>query len=160
MASSSFWQRFQRYFLEYPELGFSLDISRMKFPEDLFERMRLQIDVQQLPDGVLNFFVAIVELRNDWRAARFEVEDGITSGDYLQGFLRGTRGALHDNGRESITISIREANTFYVGALIGLYGRAVGVNINAYDQPEVEAGKKAASKLEPVDDRFSLAKLS
>ena len=75
MASSSLWQRFQRYFLEYRELGFSLDISRMKFPEDLFGRMRLQIDGQQLPDGVLNFFVTFVELRNDRRAARFEVED-------------------------------------------------------------------------------------
>src|SRR5215471_8272632 len=44
MASSSLWQRFQRYFLEYGELGFSLDISRMKFPEDLFEKMRPQVE--------------------------------------------------------------------------------------------------------------------
>src|SRR6478609_8240570 len=44
MASSSLWQRFQRYFLEYRELGFSLDISRMKFPDDLFEKMRPQIE--------------------------------------------------------------------------------------------------------------------
>src|SRR5437879_8092371 len=43
MASSSLWQRFQRYFLEYRELGFSLDISRMKFPEDMFDEMRPQI---------------------------------------------------------------------------------------------------------------------
>src|SRR5258708_33657996 len=42
MATSSLWQRFQRYFLEYRELGFSLDISRMKFPDDLFEKMRPQ----------------------------------------------------------------------------------------------------------------------
>ena len=43
-------------------------------------------------------------------------------------------------------------NAFYIGALIALYERAVGfygslVNINAYDQPGVEAGKKGASKL-------------
>ena len=44
MASSSLWQRFQRYFLEYPQLGFSLDISRMKFPDDLFEKMGPQIE--------------------------------------------------------------------------------------------------------------------
>src|SRR5438093_8257147 len=44
MASSSLWQRFQRHFLEYRDLGFSLDISRMNFSEDLFERMRLQIE--------------------------------------------------------------------------------------------------------------------
>jgi glucose-6-phosphate isomerase len=108
--------------------------------------------VQQLRDGVLNFFVTFVEVRNDRRGARFEVEDGITSGDYLHGFLRGTRGALYEKGRESITISIPEVNAFYVGALIALYERAVGfygllVGVNAYDQPGVEAGKKAASKL-------------
>jgi len=55
--------------------------------------------VQQLPDGVLNFFVTFVEVRNDRRGARFEVEDGITSGDYLHGFLRGTRSALYEKGR-------------------------------------------------------------
>src|SRR5215831_16911135 len=44
MAFSSLWQRFQRYFLEYRELGFSLDVSRMKFPDDLFEKMRPQIE--------------------------------------------------------------------------------------------------------------------
>src|SRR5436189_2955092 len=44
MAASSLWQRFQRYFLEYRELGFSLDISRMKFPDDLFEKMQPKID--------------------------------------------------------------------------------------------------------------------
>jgi glucose-6-phosphate isomerase len=108
--------------------------------------------VQQLRDGVLNFFVTFVEVRNDRSGPRFEVENGITSGDYLEGFLRGTRSALYENGRESITISIPEVNAFYVGALIALYERAVGfygslININAYDQPGVEAGKKAASKL-------------
>jgi glucose-6-phosphate isomerase len=49
-------------------------------------------------------------------------------------------------------MSIPEVNAFYIGALIALYERAVGfygslVNINAYDQPGVEAGKQAASKL-------------
>jgi glucose-6-phosphate isomerase len=108
--------------------------------------------LQQLRDGVLNFFVTFVEVRNDRRGPRFEVEDGFTSGDYLEGFLRGSRSALYEKGRESITMSIPEVNAFYVGALIALYERAVGfygslVNINAYDQPGVEAGKKAASKL-------------
>src|SRR5262245_64884949 len=44
MASSSLWQRFQRYFLNYRDLGFSLDISRMKFPDDFFEKMQPKID--------------------------------------------------------------------------------------------------------------------
>jgi glucose-6-phosphate isomerase len=108
--------------------------------------------VQQLRDGVLNFFVTFIEVGKDRHDARFEVDEGITSGDYLQGFLRGTRSALYESGRESITISIPEANAFSIGALIALYERAVGfyasvVNINAYDQPGVEAGKKAATKL-------------
>jgi glucose-6-phosphate isomerase len=108
--------------------------------------------VQQLRDGVLNFFVTFIEVGKDRHNARFEVDEGITSGDYLQGFLRGTRSALYESGRESITISIPEANAFSIGALIALYERAVGfyasvVNINAYDQPGVEAGKKAATKL-------------
>ena len=108
--------------------------------------------VQQLRDGVLNFFVTFIEVRKDRDTARFEVEEGRTSGDYLHGFLRGTRAALFEKDRESITISISEVNAFTVGALIALYERAVGfyaslVNINAYHQPGVEAGKKAATAI-------------
>src|SRR6476660_5341451 len=44
MASSSLWQRFQQYFLRYDELGFSIDISRMKFPDDFFDQMAPKIN--------------------------------------------------------------------------------------------------------------------
>ncbi len=44
MSFSSLWQRFQRYFLYYRDLDFSFDISRMKFPDDFFEKMGPQID--------------------------------------------------------------------------------------------------------------------
>ena len=108
--------------------------------------------VQQLRDGVLNFFITFIEVQKDRHGPPFEVEKGVTSGDYLHGFLRGTRSALYENGRESITISIPDVDAASVGALIALYERAVGfygslVNINAYHQPGVEAGKKAATKL-------------
>jgi glucose-6-phosphate isomerase len=108
--------------------------------------------VQQLRDGVLNFFVTFIEVGKDRHRPAIELEDGFTSGDYLHGFLRGTRSALYESGRESITVTIPEVNAFNLGALIALYERAVGfygslVNINAYDQPGVEAGKKAATKL-------------
>jgi glucose-6-phosphate isomerase len=108
--------------------------------------------VQQLRDGVLNFFVTFIEVQKDRHGPPYEVEQGVTSGDYLHGFMRGTRSALYEKGRESITISIPDVDAASVGALIALYERAVGfygslVNINAYHQPGVEAGKKAATKL-------------
>ena len=106
--------------------------------------------VQQLRDGVLNFFVTFIEVRKARGGASMQVESGTTTGDYLQGFLRGTRTALYEGGRDSITVSIPEVTPFHVGALIALYDRAVGfygalVNVNAYHQPGVEAGKQAAT---------------
>ncbi|HEY0794040.1 MAG TPA: glucose-6-phosphate isomerase [Chthoniobacterales bacterium] len=108
--------------------------------------------VQQLRDGVNNFFVTFIQVDQDRPAQSMEVDPGVTSGDYLHGFLRGTRSALFENDRQSITMSIDRVTPFSVGALIALYERAVGfyatlVNINAYHQPGVEAGKKAATKI-------------
>jgi len=108
--------------------------------------------VQQLRDGVPNFFATFIEVRKDRAQERFEVEPGVTSGDYLQGFLRGTRAALYEGERDSITLSIPQVDAFQVGALIALYERAVGfygslVHVNAYHQPGVEAGKKAATRI-------------
>jgi glucose-6-phosphate isomerase len=106
--------------------------------------------VQQLRDGVNNFFATFIEVRRDRDTAGFEVEPGFTSGDYLQGFLRGTRKALADKGRESVTLSIDEVSAYSLGVLVGLFERTVSfyatlVNVNAYHQPGVEAGKKAAT---------------
>ncbi|MGI8432844.1 MAG: glucose-6-phosphate isomerase, partial [Chthoniobacterales bacterium] len=108
--------------------------------------------VQQLRDGVPNFFATFLEVRKDRGGTKFEVEPGVTSGDYLQGFLRGTRAALYEGDRDSITVSIAQVDAYHVGALIALYERAVGfygslVNVNAYHQPGVEAGKKAATRI-------------
>ena len=112
--------------------------------------------VQQLRDGVHNFFVTFVQVEKDLcsdyagAGATPEMDPGITSGDYLTGFFLGTRDALFEKGRQSITVSVRELSARTLGALIALYDRAVGlyaamVNINAYNQPGVEAGKKAAT---------------
>ncbi len=114
--------------------------------------------VQQLRDGVQNFFVTFIEVRRDRAGEEFFVEPGFTSGDYLHGFLRGTRTALAESGRESITVSIPEVTPITVGALIALYERAVGfyaslVGINAYHQPGVEAGKKAATAVLALQSR-------
>jgi glucose-6-phosphate isomerase len=106
--------------------------------------------VQQLREGVNNFFVVFIEVLVDRAGRSTEVEPGVTSGDYLNGFLQGTRRALYENGRESITITLREIGSEAIGKLIALFERAVGfyatlININAYHQPGVEAGKKAAA---------------
>ncbi|MEO1375262.1 MAG: glucose-6-phosphate isomerase [Cyanobacteria bacterium J06635_10] len=108
--------------------------------------------VQQLRDGVANFFLTFIEVLEDRKGSSLEVEPGTTSGDYLSGFLQGTRKALYENQRDSITVSIPQVNSRTVGALIALYERAVGfyaslVNVNAYHQPGVEAGKKAAAAI-------------
>ena len=118
--------------------------------------------VQQLRDGVNNFFVTFIEVSRAATTPELEVEPGVTSGDYLQGFLRGTRRALHEGGRESITVTIPTVDAFNVGALIALYDRAVGfygslVNINAYHQPGVEAGKKAAADVLAVQAKVAAA---
>ncbi|MEX0323717.1 MAG: glucose-6-phosphate isomerase [Puniceicoccaceae bacterium] len=106
--------------------------------------------VQQLREGVNNFFATFIEVKKDREGASIDVEEGTTSGDYLHAFLLGTRAALAEMDRASLTISIDEVNARTVGMLIALYERAVGfyaslVNINAYHQPGVEAGKKAAA---------------
>jgi glucose-6-phosphate isomerase len=106
--------------------------------------------VQQLREGVPNFFLTFIEVLEDREGESVTVEPGVTSGDYLSGLLQGTRQALYENQRDSVTVTIPEVNPYTVGALIALYERAVGlyaslVNINAYHQPGVEAGKKAAA---------------
>ena len=72
--------------------------------------------------------------------------------EFLSGFLQGTRSALSNENRQSITITLDKLNCLTLGALIALFERAVSfyaelVDINAYDQPGVEAGKKAAAEI-------------
>ena len=105
--------------------------------------------VQQLRDGVNNFFMTFVRVLKDG-GNPMEVDPGARAGDFLQGFLLGTRKALFENDRESMTITMPDVSARSVGALIALFERAVGfygtlVNVNAYHQPGVEAGKKAAA---------------
>jgi glucose-6-phosphate isomerase len=119
--------------------------------------------VQQLRDGVNNFFVVFIRVLESGGSA-LEVDPGVTAGDYLNGFLMGTREALYENGRQSITITIPRVDARSVGALIALFERAVGfyatlVHINAYHQPGVEAGKKAAEAVLKLQSKV-LAALS
>lgn len=92
------------------------------------------------------------EVLENQRTKPLEVEPNVTSGDFLQGFFLGTRQALFENNRDSMTLVIPKVSPFSVGVLIALFERAVGfyaplINVNAYHQPGVEAGKKAAATI-------------
>lgn len=107
--------------------------------------------VQQLRDGLEDAFVTFIEVQKSSRSSSVEVEPGLTSGDFLEGFFLGTRAALSNVQRPSITITLKELNERSLGALVALFERAVGfyasfIHINAYHQPGVEAGKKAAKR--------------
>ena len=76
----------------------------------------------------------------------------MTSGDYLHAFWQGTRSALTDRDRESITITLDAITAHRVGVLVALFERAVGlyadlIDVNAYDQPGVEAGERVAASM-------------
>src|SRR5436309_1099989 len=58
MSSSSLWQRFQKYLLHYGDLDVSIDISRMRFPDDFFEKMQPRIEkafaaMEELESGAI-----------------------------------------------------------------------------------------------------------
>ena len=116
--------------------------------------------VQQLrdgPDDMFALFVEVLENRSGHRS--IEVEPGVTTGDYLEGFLLGTREALTEAGRKSATLTLDRVDARSLGATIALFERAVGlyaslVDVNAYHQPGVEAGKKAASEALALQGRI------
>src|SRR3954467_8672484 len=58
MASSTLWPRFQKYFLRYDDLDFSIDISRMRFSDDYFSKMQPRVEkaftaMRQLEAGAI-----------------------------------------------------------------------------------------------------------
>src|SRR5581483_6625420 len=112
---------------------------------------------------VNNFFVTFIEVLKDRDAkTSLEVEPGVTSGDYLQGFMLGTRDALSEKDRSSVTLTLPDVSPRTIGMLIALYERVVGlyaslIGINAYHQPGVEAGKKAAGGVIALKRRLDQA---
>jgi glucose-6-phosphate isomerase len=124
--------------------------------------------VQQLRDGRDDFFVHFIEILKDFspnapegisrEVTAMPLRPGVYLGDYLHGFLQGTRQALFEKGRPSLTLSLVELSEHSLGALLALFERAVGfyasfIGVNAYDQPGVEAGKKAAEAILSLQDQ-------
>ncbi|MEM6499336.1 MAG: glucose-6-phosphate isomerase [Pseudomonadota bacterium] len=108
---------------------------------------------QQLRDGrsdVVTLFVeSVLEPSGD---DDIEIEDGVLVSDYLFAFLHGSRAALSEKRRHNFLISLQRVDEESIGGLLALFERAVGflgtfLNINAYSQPGVEAGKKAAEAI-------------
>ncbi|MCA9690727.1 MAG: glucose-6-phosphate isomerase, partial [Myxococcales bacterium] len=105
--------------------------------------------VQQLRDGRHDFFVTFVRALDDGPASGVFVEPGVTAGDCLDGFYQGTRAALTERGRRTASLVLERLDAPALGALIALFERTVGlyaelIDVNAYHQPGVEAGKRAA----------------
>ncbi len=100
--------------------------------------------VQQLRDGRYDALTTFVAVLDDGAS------DATSTGDLLHGFLAGTRRALRERGRATATILVDRLDARGLGGLIALLERAVGLlaslwDINGYDQPGVEAGKRAAT---------------
>ena len=115
--------------------------------------------VQQLRDGLPNFFATFIEVLRHQDDAPVLMETGVTAGDYLHSFCSGTARALEEKGRGVIRIYVETLSPFTLGCLIALYERAVGlyaslININAYHQPGVEAGKKASESIIALEKRL------
>ncbi len=120
--------------------------------------------IQQLRDGRNDFFATFIQVLEDRLGPDLFVEEGVTSGDYLLGFLIGTQEALTRNGRASMNLVLPRVSPQTVGALIAVFERAVGfyaslIGINAYHQPGVEAGKVVAGQVIELQ-RALLAKLA
>ncbi len=111
--------------------------------------------VQQLRDGLDNFFITFIEVLRDRaperpvlfveRAPREASPPATTS----SASSRARAARSPSPAASPLTLTVETVDAATLGRLIALYERAVGlyaslVGINAYHQPGVEAGKKAA----------------
>jgi glucose-6-phosphate isomerase len=109
--------------------------------------------MQQLNDGRNDFFITFIEVLKD--AAKFNMGDGLTMGDYLHNFMQGLSNAISGKRRSVLSITVDELSAETMGMLIALYERAVAfyaelINVNAFHQPGVEAYKKISAAVNDV----------
>src|SRR5438132_1404408 len=91
------WQRFQKYYTEFPSLGLSIDISRMNFEEDFFDKMMPTLQ---------NAFAAMAELE---LGAIANPDEGRMVGHY---WLRNPALAPSAAIRQEIQTTLVEVKTF------------------------------------------------
>ena len=114
--------------------------------------------IQQLIDGRNDLFLTVIHSNQAQISQPAFVEAGFTSVDFLNAFRIGTSESIYSEGRPVITITVNDIRPFSVGVLIALFERAVGlyaslIEVNAYHQPGVEFGKKAATKVLNLQNR-------
>ena len=90
--------------------------------------------VQQLREGLNNFFAIFIEVLKDRASEAIAVEGDITSGDFSLGFSWDSSPALRDPRVDNVN-----ARCFFrsVGALIALFERAVGLYATLTSTPTI-----------------------
>lgn len=99
--------------------------------------------LQQLREGRHDFFATLIYVHENRKGPAIELKPDVTLGDHLFGSLDGTRNALYERGRDSITLTLPDLSAPSMGALVALFERALGlyaelINMNAYHQPGVD----------------------
>jgi len=117
--------------------------------------------IQQLRDGRNDFIAHIISSITSKTEFNLEIDQNTKIDDYLKAFSAGTSKALIENDRSVVEIEIQQIDIVSFGALISLFENAVSfyarfININAYHQPGVEAGKKSAKSFLRIKDQLVL----
>jgi glucose-6-phosphate isomerase len=120
--------------------------------------------MQQVQKGIADCFVRMMYFEK--RSHDYENAQAGSMGRQLLAFLQGTQKALMQNNRSYATTTFVERNEFTFGMMIALEERVVTFlgsffDINAYDQPGVQDGKKAATSVNATSKKIveALAKI-
>jgi glucose-6-phosphate isomerase len=126
--TSDLWQRFQRYFLSYEDLGFSIDISRMKFADDFLGMMQPRVEaaftaMRELEAGAIANPDENRMVGHYWLRA-----PALAPNDQLRGEIEGTNAEITRFAADvhSGKISGSQGGKFEHVLLIGIGGSALG----------------------------------
>ena len=134
------WERFQRYYLEYPEIGPALDLRRMNSPDEFIPAMKPRLQK------------AFSEMAEPECGTIANADGKLMVGHYWFWLAR----IVSELGRTlAVTTEMgngimeAQVSPFAMGALIARFEPSVGlyasfVNVNAYHQPPV-GGRKWSS---------------
>jgi len=139
--------RVDQKYLEYPEIGPALNLSRMNSPDEFIPSIESHLqressEMEELERGAIANPDEKRMVGHYW-LARIGSEPGRTLAVTTE-IRNGTLGA--------------QVSPFAMGALIALFEPTIGlydssVNVNAYHQPRVGAGNRAASDINALQVR-------